>query len=106
MAKPVIRAATEELALAGVNGGNGWAKGFIFARFDLNEEVDFALLRNDIHLAMTTRTGITLQNATPLQPQIARGPTFPPGARGQCGPREETVAEVEEAEAEAKKGGH
>ena len=68
MAKPVIGTPSEELALAGVNCRNGWAKGFIFARFDLNEEVDFALLRDDIHLAMTARAGITLQNATPLQP--------------------------------------
>ena len=106
MPQPMIRTPSEELALAGVNGGNRWAEGFIFARFDLNEEVDFTLLRDDIHLAMTARAGITLQNATPLQPQIARGPAFPPGACGQCWPREETVAEVEEAEAEAKKGGH
>ena len=68
MAKPVIRAATEELALAGVNCRNRWAKGFIFARFDLNEEVDFALLGDDIDLAMTARAGVTFQNTTPLQP--------------------------------------
>lgn len=68
MAKPVIRAATEELALAGVNGGNGGTEGFIFARFDFDKEVDFALLRDDIDFAMTARAGITLQNATPLQP--------------------------------------
>lgn len=68
MAKPVIGTPSEELAFAGVNGGNRWAKGFIFARFDFDKEVNFALLCDNIHLAMTARAGITLQNATPLQP--------------------------------------
>lgn len=68
MGEPVIRAPSEELALTGVNGGDGRPKVFVFARFDLYKEVNFALFGDEVNFAVSAGAGISFKNAAPVQP--------------------------------------
>ena len=68
MGEPVVGAPPEELALAGVDGGDGRPKVFVFARFDLYEEVNFALFGDEVHLAVSAGAGISFKDTAPVQP--------------------------------------
>lgn len=106
MGEPVIRAPSEEFALARVNGGDGRPEVFVFACFDLYEEVNFALFGDEVHFAVSAGAGISFENATPVQPQVARGPAFSPRAYVNLRTGVKAIPEVEEAKSEGEKRRH
>jgi hypothetical protein len=104
--EPVIRAPSEELAFAGVNGGDGRPEVFVFACFDLYKEVNFALFGDEVYFAVSAGSGIPFKNAAPVQPQVARGPTFSPRTYVNLRTGVKAIPEVEEAKAEGEKRRH
>lgn len=106
MGEPVVGAPSEELALAGVNGGDRRPKVFIFARFDLYKEVNFALFGDEVYFAVSAGAGISFKNVAPVQPQVARGPAFSPRTDVNLRTGVKAIPEVEEAKAEGEKRRH
>lgn len=106
MGEPVIRAPSEEFALARVDGGDGRPKEFVSACFDLYEEVNFALFGDEVYFAVSAGAGISFKDTTPVQPQVARGPAFTPRAYVNLRTGVKAIPEVEEAKAEGEKRRH